>query len=237
MQRAQASAAGRAREAPPVRAGRMAFFLGCAVLFLATLLAGCNPSTRTPKAGNGDPLMGELYPKKFDVGPVPPRSSKSAGVLPVPQATSATSTVGLLGPTEPLNGGKPLAIQDSASRADTGWQVPGHKSDSQPRRDDVKLQPPRTDMEPVPVAPLGRSTQGAIQPVSYAGGGYEQLQEALRVRGVTWQRQETYADGFKFTCSVPNPTNRDFSRIYEATARDYRAAIQAVIEQIDKQRR
>jgi hypothetical protein len=239
MHRAQGSAAGQAREGPPVRAARMAFFLGCTTLFLVSQVGGCNPSTRTPKAGTGDPLMGEFHQKKYDPGPVPPRSSKSPGVPPVPQAGSSGTNVSLVGPAESLSGGKPLAIQDAGGRGDPGWRVPGQKGAPPPAREDVKLQPPRTDVVPVPVIPLEKGSPAPIQQVNYPGnaGDYEQLQAALRARGVTWQRQETFADGFKFTCSVPNPANPDFSRIYEGTARDYRAAIRAVIEQIDRQRR
>jgi hypothetical protein len=50
------------------------------------------------------------------------------------------------------------------------------------------------------------------------------------------QHQETIPGGWKFTCSVPNPSNPDFSRTYEATARDYRSALIAVLDKIDSDR-
>ena len=36
------------------------------------------------------------------------------------------------------------------------------------------------------------------------------------------------------TCAVPNPAHRDFQRVFAATAPDARAAVEAVIEQIDR---
>jgi hypothetical protein len=82
---------------------------------------------------------------------------------------------------------------------------------------------------------------GVTQASALTSGGqvlsvYDQLQGQLKARGVAWQRQETWKDGFKFTCQIPNPANPHVHRTYEATAGDYLAAIQAVLEQMDRER-
>jgi hypothetical protein len=82
--------------------------------------------------------------------------------------------------------------------------------------------------------------------VTLAGGtsahdAYAQAQEMLRARGVTWQRLETWGEGgeWKFSCSIPNPQNPSIRRNYEYRAPgEYGlAAIRAVLEQIDRERR
>jgi hypothetical protein len=57
-------------------------------------------------------------------------------------------------------------------------------------------------------------------------------------RGITWFRLETADDagGYKFSCSIPNRQNRLINRTYEAQAPSELAAIQAVLDQIDKER-
>jgi hypothetical protein len=82
---------------------------------------------------------------------------------------------------------------------------------------------------PAAVPPAGTGFGPRRTPASY-----EELQAQLSARGVSWQRQETVPDGFKFVCSLPNRYNPRINRIYEATARDYKTAIQAVLDQIDR---
>ena len=65
---------------------------------------------------------------------------------------------------------------------------------------------------------------------------YEQAQAILAARGVSWQRLEGDQGKWKFSCSIPNPQNRNISRTYEARDADHLAAIQAVLDQISKER-
>jgi hypothetical protein len=65
---------------------------------------------------------------------------------------------------------------------------------------------------------------------------YDELQRRLGAHKVNWQRQETFQGGFKFSCTVPNPVRPDFTRLYSATARDYKSAVLSVLEQIDRDR-
>jgi hypothetical protein len=65
---------------------------------------------------------------------------------------------------------------------------------------------------------------------------YEQARAQLQARNVAWFRLETgEPSGYKFSCSIPNRQNRNLSRTFEAQAQTELAAIQAVLEQIDKE--
>jgi hypothetical protein len=101
-------------------------------------------------------------------------------------------------------------------------------------REGAVLRPPQAVLDPAsrPGAPVAPAT-----PVSGGrGGSYEQLQTQLAARGVTWQRLECTGENedWKFSCSVPNRQNPNLRRTYEAHAREALAAIQAVLDQMDK---
>src|SRR5207247_1642178 len=87
----------------------------------------------------------------------------------------------------------------------------------------------------------GGPTPGVTRTDAFASpvggnGDYDALQARLKGHRVTYQRQETYQDGYKFTCVAQHPTNPNRERQYEAIARDYRSAILAVLEQMDQGR-
>jgi hypothetical protein len=79
--------------------------------------------------------------------------------------------------------------------------------------------------------------------VAYTTGlradSYQQLQDALTARGVTWQRLETIGDTgeWKFNCSVPNRQTPNLNRRNVARRRTDLDAIRAVLEQIDRDQR
>jgi hypothetical protein len=140
---------------------------------------------------------------------------------------------------------------DDANTGPRGWQAPENPGKTAQPTSTVKpaswgTQAGATLQHPEPIGdPVAKhnaiSESGVTQANVVAVGGrvlsvYDQLQAGLKARGVTWQRQETWKDGFKFTCQIPNPGNPRVHRTYEATAGDYMAAIQAVLEQIDKER-
>jgi hypothetical protein len=66
---------------------------------------------------------------------------------------------------------------------------------------------------------------------------YEQGLAQLSARGVLWHRLDTVAETgeTRFTCSLPSRRTPGARRTYEARGRDHLAAIQAVLEQIDKE--
>jgi hypothetical protein len=66
---------------------------------------------------------------------------------------------------------------------------------------------------------------------------YEQLQQMLRSRGVTWQQLKTGTahDAWDFICAIPNPHQNNIERHYEghAVGPFGLAAIRAAIKEID----
>jgi hypothetical protein len=158
--------------------------------------------------------------------------------------SNAAIAQGLRGADEdPLTGAgqRPATNWPGAQQAGA-WQVTPTRT---PGRSDALTANPGapgpgfTLRPPQPVAgrtPLAPDSTPAVRLQRSTGGGwdYDQLQGQLKARKVVWQRQEMVGDGFKFTCQVPNPYNRDFNRVYEATARDYKTAIVMVLEQIDR---
>jgi hypothetical protein len=231
----------------PARAARLAFASCCGGLCVLIALSGCTHATRGP---TGDPLVGEIHPKP-GFAPTPTKnkttSSSRSGVPAIPTATSATSPAEIAQSRpepldDPLVGGRPLNIPGGPTGQPAGsWQ--GTLTSGQGGKINPGLGAPELTARPLPPAPPpnpGGPQPGVVPAGSwrspYAGLGYEQLQEQLIARRVAWQRQESFPGGWKFACSVPNPFNPNFSRTYEATARDYKSAILAVLEQIDRDR-
>jgi hypothetical protein len=70
-----------------------------------------------------------------------------------------------------------------------------------------------------------------------AEGSFEQLQQLLAARGVTWQQLKsgTARDEWLFVCTIPNPRDKNLERQYEAKAVGPfgLAAIRAAIKAID----
>ena len=56
---------------------------------------------------------------------------------------------------------------------------------------------------------------------------------------MTWQRLEAGPEPgeWKFNCSIPNRQNPSIRRFYESRAGDPLAAVRAVVEQIEKERK
>ncbi len=159
-----------------------------------------------------DPLKGEMVPKGYapGVGPVASGATTKSktGVPPLPAATSSPSPAEIVqrGPPDPLYGEQP------------------------------SLAIGKTTGPTQPVASWQPNGPSGVLASSAAGMSYDQLQDALAKFNPRSQRQETVPGGFKFTCEIPNPQRPEFSRHYEATARDYRSALLAVVEQVGRDR-
>lgn len=181
-------------------------------------LAGCSSLTST--AGGGDPLLGE-QPRNQ----APPRTSAApvktgALVPPIPSPHLSSSPAALAAGT--LVGGRPLAIDDQQPTPPTAG--------TQLRRPEPIVQPlPRSP------APPGLLTAGSWVPAAQTAAN-DPWQAQLRARGVLWQRQEQVLEGVKFIALVPHRQQPNVTHTYEATARDYPSAVQAVLQQIDAQR-
>jgi hypothetical protein len=101
------------------------------------------------------------------------------------------------------------------------------------------------------LTPIAATTSGAGQPAEAsnvvqasgampapaADGSYEQLQQQLLSRGVTWQQLKTGTakDEWIFVCTIPQPRENNIERHYEAHAVGPfgLAAIRAAIKEID----
>ena len=56
------------------------------------------------------------------------------------------------------------------------------------------------------------------------------------VKNVVYQQQSNVPGGVRFRCGVANPQDPTVLQAYEAVAADYRSAVIAVLNQIDKSR-
>jgi len=180
-------------------------------------LAGC-AQTAPPRSNTPDPLTGgaplpSVVPPPVPVGSTP---TPAGGPPPVPVATSTPSTAALVngGPSKPLSGGHDLRIGEGPA------QLTG-----------------ATLRAPQPVTPALRTE---AVPMSFGSGarvtGYEQAQAILQSRGVKWQKLETVSEtgDWKFSCLVPNPRSPNSVKTYEAQASSYLAAVQAVLDKMDR---
>lgn len=206
-------------------AGRRACLL--AVVCLAW--AGCEGPQRVA----GDPLLGRSA--AVTPGPRPNQTAGASGVPalpPLPAPTTAGSTAALAAGAAPVFDGRHnLQIDDPRPTA-------GNPAWTSPTAGGTVLQ------QPVPIPGQSAPPTGAAPApgtIALVSGpkvtSYEQAQAQLAARGVLWQRLEAVANQqWKFSCSVPNPQNKQISRVYEAQAASGLEAIQAILEQIDKDR-
>jgi hypothetical protein len=224
------------------RRWRSALTLSSCACCLLLVLNGCSSTQKNTQ--NGDPLYGESLPKTY--GPPAPKAgaattSKAGGLPALPTATESTS-IAALAQGDPLTGDDrtPLAISAKGPTQPAGvWQAEGKPAVAQNVGATLKRPEPMAEPLPAATRPVSTALPDTVPANSWpsgAGVSYEQLQDQLTRLKVKWQNQVTFNDGFKFTCIVPNPSNPDFNRTYEATARDYKSAILAVLEQIDRDR-
>jgi hypothetical protein len=93
----------------------------------------------------------------------------------------------------------------------------------------------QTTTLPVNLSVPGPSATGA------RGDGWQQVQDQLATRGVTYQHLETSGDDgrWKFSCAIPDRRNPATRHVYEAVAAGESglAAIRAVLAQIDQEPR
>jgi hypothetical protein len=151
-------------------------------------------------------------------------------VPPLPPINPTSSNAALAsGATPPLDGGRDLRIGDPRAAAGApAWQAPQTATP-------VSTPPGPPPVQPASnVAPAYARSFGPM--LSARIVSYEQAQAYLASRGVNWQRLETIGDQgeWRFSCSLPNPQNRNINRTYEGKARDYLSAIRIVIDQMSR---
>jgi len=197
------------------------FALGCTLVGSLVMIVGCKGSGEKK-----DPLLGPIVPpagKSVGTGP---------GVPEIPSSSGTTSTAALAPGNNGTMGRGDLRIGEG-----TNFQAVGRGGASlgkpEPIRDTV------TSAAPSPL------TVSSPAPITLTGGPGTQLQtveqglawlEARGARGARLDYQHQ-AQEWKFVCSVPNKNNPKMWRTHETQARDPRSAVQAVIEQIEREQK
>jgi hypothetical protein len=159
--------------------------------------------------GPADPLLGNYTPGPGQAAALPP------GPLPPLPAPSSTASNAALAshPFRPLDGSHDLRIPSRGA-------------------------PPNPQAEFTPVnrpSPIPTLSHG----IGAETNTYEQAQARITALGPTWQRLESQGNPaeWQFSCSIPNRQNPSISRTYQAQGQTALAAMQAVLEQIDREQR
>jgi hypothetical protein len=186
--------------------------------------AGCTGPGRVagdPLVGGGPPLAALTNPQRAAA------SSPTTAVPPLPPPNTTASNAALASaPGRPLDGRHDLRINETKPEvpASQAWAAPPPSGDAPPR---VEIGQTSFDRGLSPAYPLASGSQAS----------FESLRTRLQARAISWWRLETAEPGaFKFSCSVPSAQNRAVSRTYEATGASEAAAIQATLDQIDRER-
>ncbi len=215
------------------RDGRMGLWIAALAL---TILAGCEGLYGKKYASN-DPFMGSHTPPN-------PTPVAGPGVTPAQTSPQTASN----GPVPPL--------PSSISGAGTASLASGEMGAPEPVRD-VRLTggaargaaPNVSVGTPEPVSPgttarMASATSGTPSPPAFTGTAasvrtFEDAQQLLKRQHVTWQRLDMEDDGtWKFSCSIPVPSNPNTNRTYGTTQTfpDPLSAIRAVLTQIEQPR-
>jgi hypothetical protein len=114
---------------------------------------------------------------------------------------------------------------------------------------DASSRPPLAQLRPPEsVAPRTGTLTSTVQPGNTtlppatagqppsSNPSLEQAQARLAGRGVRWQRLELAPDqrNWQFSCSIPSRQNPNISRTYEAQGATPANAVQAVLDQLDR---
>jgi hypothetical protein len=195
------------------------------------IFLGCANDSRRPSA---DPLIGgeTPLPARTETAVTAPRSN----VPPLPAPSSATSNAALAGGAfQPLDPTRDLRIGSNDGNAAAGaWRGPAGAASNptQPVND-----PPRSPQLTSQPRPASSPASGVVQAGGLPGASTDALMALLQARGATFQRLETAGDDgeWKYSCSVPHPSNPNIRRTYEARGRDPRSAMVAVLKQMDQE--
>jgi hypothetical protein len=176
---------------------------------LILLLAGCNGDNRR----EGDPLLG---------APV-------AGPAALPPPSSSGSTAALAGGTSPS---RPA---DSRSGLQIGSGTPPTALVSAtPNAPALRPPEPTAHLTSNPIP-----STGSTAPMTPHLASYEQAQVTLLGKGIKWQQLQMTGDPgeWSFSCSLPDRQNPAMSRTYSGKGPNYLAAMQAVLDQMEREGR
>ncbi len=156
----------------------------------------------------------------------------SLNVPPPPVAPSANSNAYLASMTKPLPGSRPLAINDQAPGA---FQL---TANNEPVVRPIPKDPAFVNNSWV--TPPTSATSGSSGPGQFTAqpSNFVDPQIAiLNARGITQHRVDPQPDGtVRLIAVAPQRDNPNQVRTYDVTARDFPAAVQAVVQQMDQGR-
>jgi hypothetical protein len=169
------------------------------------LLLGCATDFRR----NGDPLVG--------APPVPAAAPPAALGKPAPAPAPVPLAV--------ATGGSTAAVASGPLRSSNPNAL--HIGDN-----NTPLTPARPSLPAVATL-----TGGSGPPTPLRVASYEQAQALLSSHGVKWQWLEMRADTgeWRFICRVPSKQNPNINRTYEARGISHLAAVQAVLDQMERE--
>lgn len=208
---------------------------GLAILVgLAVLSGGClQDRYAKDKDRDDDPILG-LPPK------VPAKDRAVSSNMTYPSAPNRVTNADLAsrstGWSSEANGELRIGNAYPEARGNTPYGVNGPTGPSSPSTSSgARLQDPPgatgpgrdNRLTPTSFPPPANST------MTVQVNSFEQAQGLLARYGVRWQRLETTDDNeWKFACSIPNASNPNKARTYEATDRYGLVAMRKVLDQI-----
>src|SRR5262245_15598465 len=195
------------------------------LLCSSVLLAGC----ATDRHKSADPLLGT--PPPAALGKPAPVASGPAATNPAPADKSASAVP----PPVTTAPGTMAALAANSSRPPADPRSDLRIPDKPAQAPVALLRQPESVVPRTTGTPTSLPGIGTGQP---AAGSLtlEQAQARLASRNIRWQRLEMTPDQreWQFSCSVPSRQNPSSSRTYEAQAATPAAAVQAVLDQLDR---
>lgn len=219
-----------------------------------TITTGCSPTSTTAQQSY-DPLHGVRTPPGAVAPPnnpatgtasaVPPPAPNLGSVPALPTSSSAANTATLAGTSGPNPLGQPFPINDPNGRApflpaqattSNAAPVPAPGAMTPNPNPKVEQVPDAVPNAPPAITPLGtwqppQTAQPVVQTNAAVAPDYaKQLQD----RGVTNQKLDPAPGGVLLTCYVSNGASG--VRILTVPAKDYAAAAQAMLRELDRPR-
>lgn len=212
------------------------------------LTAGCESGFGRPQ---NDPLVGIHAPPASLAAPVAPSSATAqtpaAGQTPpLPASYTAPGSAAVAGgeTATPDNPRDLRMAADAAAPANppSSPAVRGVAPGVQMGHPEPAMNDTTSHLAPVPVANGPLQQLGASTPAFVGTAAniktFDEAQQFLKQRGVTWQRLDMEDDGqWKFECSLRKSANMNSHYVPTTSFPDPLSAIRAVIDLIEKDRR
>ncbi len=230
------------------------WFAICLVGTVCAVFTGCSNSHNTSTQAGHDPLKGIMAPpttvpvpnQQQATGTIasPPQGVYQGGVPAIPTTFSGTNNAGLAAMSTQGPLGRPLAIDDDGKpRPVADWARPGQATQTPTmpgfpgasttprveRLSDNSATPPFTPA-------INWPSQSSPLPTAQTANAVLPLDVQLKERGVLKQSVEQVPEGILLTCFLSRGPAGGI-RILEATANDYPAAAQVILDRLGQESR